>query len=103
MGKKRPERTARRANERKARELVRDLEKLAAMTPGGSRERPMEVDSAAVVEPRVGSLRCPLCEGAYRLLDHRSVASGIREVDVRCTTCSTPRTLWFRLVSSEPN
>jgi predicted Zn finger-like uncharacterized protein len=103
MGKKRPERTARRVKERQARELVRDLEKLAVMSPGGSRERPMEVDSAAVVEPRVASLACPLCNGAYRLLDHRSVASGVREVDVRCTTCSTPRTLWFRLVSSEPN
>ena len=103
MGKKRPERTARREKERKARELVRDLEKLAAMSPGGSRERPMEVDSVAVIEPRVNSLACPLCEGMYRLLDHRSVASGIREVDVRCATCGTPRTLWFRLVSSEPN
>ena len=103
MGKKRPERTSRRAKERKARELVSDLEKLAAMSPGGSRARPMPVASVAVIEPRVGSLACPLCEGSYRLLDHRSVASGIREVDVRCTTCSTPRTLWFRLVSNEPN
>ena len=102
MGKKRPERTARRARERAARDLVRDREKLAVLSPGGSREHPIEVDSSAVVEPRVRSLLCPQCEGAYRVLDHRSV-SGLREVDVRCTTCSTPRTLWFRLVSSEPN
>lgn len=103
MSKKRPERTARRARERAARDLVRDREKLALLSPGGSRERPIEIDSASVVEPRVGSLACPQCAGRYRVLDHRSVASGIREVDVRCTTCSTPRTLWFRLVSSEPN
>ena len=103
MGKKRPERTARRVAERAAKDLVRDRAKLAALLPGGTRARPMEVDSAAVIEPRINSLACPQCEGPYRVLDHRSVGSGIREVDVRCTTCSTPRTLWFRLVSSEPN
>ena len=103
MGKKRPDRTARRAQERAARDLVHDREKLAALSPGGTRARPMEVGSAAVVEPRINSLACPQCEGRYRVLDHRSVGSGIREVDVRCTTCSTPRTLWFKLVSDEPN
>jgi predicted Zn finger-like uncharacterized protein len=103
VGKKRPGRTERRARERAARDLVRDREKLALLSPGGTRERPIEVDSAAVVEPRIRSLACPQCEGTYRVLDHRSAASGIREVDVRCTTCSAPRTLWFRLVSSKPN
>ena len=103
MGKKRPERTAKRARERAARDLVRDREKLAALSPGGARERPIEVDSASVVEPRIRSLACPQCEGTYRVHDHRSPASGIREVDVRCDRCGTPRTLWFRLVSSEPN
>lgn len=103
MGKKRPERTARRARERAARDLVRDREKLAALSPGGSRERPIEIDSASVVESRIRSLACVQCEGDYRILDHRAPASGIREVDVRCAQCETPRTLWFRLVSSEPN
>ena len=103
MGKKRPERTARRAAERAAKDLVRDREKLAVLSPGGTRERPMEVGSAAVVEPRINALACPQCEGPYRVLDHRSAASGLREVDVRCTSCGTPRTLWFRLVSNEPN
>jgi hypothetical protein len=103
MSKKRPERTARRARERAARDLVRDREKLFLLSPGGSRERPIEVDSAAVVELRVRSLPCVQCEGQYTVLDHRSPASGIREVDVRCSTCSAPRTLWFRLVSREPN
>ncbi len=103
MGKKRPERTARRAAERAARDLVQAREKLALLVPGGSRARPMEVGSASVIEPRIGSLACPQCAGQYRMLDHRSVGSGIREVDVRCTTASTPRTLWFRLVSNEPS
>lgn len=103
MGKKRPERTARRVRERAARDLVRDREKLAGMLPGGSRVRPMEVASASVIEPRINSLACPQCEGTYRVSDHRSIGAGLREVDVKCTTCGTPRTLWFRLVSHEPN
>ena len=103
MGKKRPDRTARRAAERAAKDLVHDREKLALLVPGGSRTRPMELSSASVIEPRVGSLACPQCAGPYRVIDHRSAGSGLREVDVRCTTCSTPRTLWFRLVSNEPN
>jgi hypothetical protein len=103
VGKKRPERTARRARERAARDLVRDREKLAALSPGGSKERPIEVDSAAVVEVRVRNLPCAQCEGMYRVVEHRSPASGLREVSVQCTQCSAPRVLWFRLVSSEPN
>jgi len=103
VGKKRPERTSRRAQERAARDLVRDRERLAALSPGGTRERPIEVASTSVIEPRINSLACPQCEGRYRVRDHRSAGSGLRDVDVRCTTCSTPRTLWFRLVSSEPN
>ena len=103
MGKKRPERTERRARERAARDLVRDREKLAALSPGGAREHPISVDSTSVIEPRIRSLACPQCEGAYRVIDHRSAASGLRDVDVRCDVCGAARTLWFKLVSSEPN
>jgi predicted Zn finger-like uncharacterized protein len=103
MGRKRPERTARRVDERDARALVRDRERLAALSPGGSRERPMEVGSAAVVEVRVGALPCPQCGGEYRIKEHAAPEAGIRRVEVKCNLCGTPRTLWFRLVSDEPN
>jgi len=103
MGKKRPERTARRAQERAARQLVRDREKLAVMVAGGSAERPIEVPSSAVIEGRVRSLPCPQCEGELQIREHRSAGAGVRAVDVRCHTCGSPRTLWFRIVSDEPN
>src|SRR5688500_12075717 len=103
MGRKRPERTARRAQERATRQLVRDREKLAGMVPGGSAERPIEVPSSAVIEGRVRALPCPQCEGELRVVDHRSTGAGMRAVDARCNTCSAPRTLWFRIVSDEPN
>jgi predicted Zn finger-like uncharacterized protein len=78
-------------------------EKLAALSAGGSPERPIKVGSASVVEIRTAALACPLCGGSYRIEDHVSAASGLRRVDVACRHCSTPRSLWFRLVSFEPS
>jgi hypothetical protein len=103
VGRKRPERTERRARERAARELVRDREKLAKLSPGGAPERPIDVESSAVIEGRVRSTPCAQCEGAYRVLDHRAEGSGLRAVAARCQRCGVPRTLWFRLVSREPS
>jgi len=102
-GRKRPERTARRAEERDARKRVRDREKLAALSPGGAREHPIEVASAAVIDGRAGSLPCPQCGGPYRIRDHRSAGPGLRCVDVTCRQCGAPRTLWFRITVDEPN
>lgn len=103
MGKKRPERTARRAREQQVKKLVRATEKLAHAAAGGSRDHPIEVTSSPVVEIRVRAMRCPQCEGTYTLVDHRSVGEGIRPVDVRCSVCSTARTLWFKIALAEPN
>ena len=103
MGKTRPERTERRARERAARQLVRDREKLATLLPGGARERPLEVESSAVIEGRVRAMPCVQCEGELRVKDHRSEGAGLRAIDARCDRCGAPRTLWFRIVSREPN
>jgi len=96
-------RTQRRADERALRKLVRDRERLAALEPGGSRERPIAVDSASVVEVRIRRLACPQCEGEYKVDEHRAPESGIRQVRVTCTRCGVSRELWFRLVSNEPS
>ena len=103
MGRKRPERTARRAQDRAARQLVRDREKLAALVVGGAREHPIVVTSAAVIEGRAAALPCPQCEGAYRVVEHRSDSPGMRAVDVKCQQCGVGRTLWFRLAADEAN
>jgi len=106
MSRKRPERpgrTERRARERAARDLVRDRERLARLEPGGSAERPLEVTSPAVIEPRVRSLRCPQCSGEYTIDDHQSPAAGLRRVAVTCRLCHVRRDLFFRLGSSAPS
>ncbi len=99
---KRP-RTDRRIAERDAKKLVRDREKLAALSPGGAREHPITVTSSAVIEIRVRGTPCPQCLGEYRIGDHGSPAPGLRELSVRCQLCGTARTLWFQIISNEPN
>ena len=83
------------------REHGREL--LLSLTPGGARERPLEVGTTAVIEPRVTGASCPHCGGTYRLLEHERAAPGLRRVDASCRRCSAARTFWFRLVSVEPN
>ncbi|HEX4418560.1 MAG TPA: MJ0042-type zinc finger domain-containing protein [Kofleriaceae bacterium] len=99
----RRKRTEQRERARALRKLVRDREKLAALSVGGSEQRPIHVTSAAVVEVRVSHLTCPQCGGEYRVKEHRSPASGLRSVDVTCNLCGVPRTLWFRIGSDDAN
>ena len=89
--------------ERIRRQLVRDRERLAQLSAGGSAEHPIEVAAASVVEVRARAMSCPHCGATYRMHDHRAVGPGLRAVDVRCQLCSTRRTLWFRLGSAESN
>ncbi len=103
MAPRRPERTERRTRERAARRLVLDRERLWALSPGGSAAHPIAIDSTAVIESRVGSMRCPQCEGSYTLDDHQAPRSGERRVSVRCRICHVARTVWFRIGSSAPS
>jgi hypothetical protein len=83
------------------REHAREL--LATLEPGGSPRRPIDVSSAAVIEPRATTTPCPLCGGFYRVHEHTRPVPSLRRVDVGCRHCSTTRTLWFRIVPDEPN
>ena len=103
MGKKRPDRTERRARERRVRQLVKATEKLAGISSGGSADLAIAVASSTQVEIRVHAMRCPQCDGDYKVLDHRSAGQGVRPVDVQCNVCATKRTLWFKIVEAQPN
>lgn len=101
--KKRPQRTRtlRRNLARSQDKLSGARRKLLALEPGGSPGRPIEVDSAAVVEPRAESFRCPDCEGALRCEDHaasREAARLVRTVALVCRDCGAPLKLYFRVV-----
>ena len=87
-----------------AQRLERDRERLAALLPGGSEHRPIEVGSASVIEGHAAaSMPCPHCRGEYRVLEHTRPTPGLRRVDVECRRCSVPRALWYRIVAPELN
>jgi hypothetical protein len=101
MAKRKRERTERRVRERAAQQLVRDRQRLAELSPGGSPARPIEVPTSSVIDGRARSTPCPLCDGALRLdeqtaekVDGRS----LRATHLQCQRCGVKRTLWFVIV-----
>lgn len=79
---------------------MRDLQRLAALEPGGSPQQPIVIDSPAVVEPRATGAPCPLCGGPLKLDAHTAeVIDGmrLRVATVSCTLCGTDRPVYFRL------
>ena len=99
-------RTLARARARAQQQLVRDLEQLARLEPGGAPERPLPIESPALVEPIANAHPCPLCQGALRLDEHAVQEVGgelLRVAHLTCTTCGTNRRLWFRLAAPAIN
>lgn len=104
MGKRKP--TARGDRRRRARvheELVRDLERLAELAPGGTPGRPLDVESPAQVDVIAEATACPLCRGALQLVEHAAETHDgvrLRAAHVRCTQCAVARVLYFRLAGA---
>lgn len=100
MAKKRKER---RIRDRAHDKLVNDLERLASLEPGGSPDRPIVVDTPAVVDLRAVARPCPLCEGALRLEAHTAdEIDGIRlrVAELSCVRCGVRRKRYFRLAET---
>jgi hypothetical protein len=101
---RKPGRTMRRARARAHEQLVRDIERLAQLEPGGSPGRPLPVASPAVVDVVAAAKPCPLCGGALRLDAHEAEkVDGVRlrVARVTCATCGTRRAFYFSL--SQPS
>ena len=97
---KRP-RTLRRSEKRKLEKLVQQRLELAKAEVGGSASRPLEVESAAIVESRAAGLGCPVCNGVARALGHDALSVdgvSLRRVMTRCAECETEREVWLRVV-----
>lgn len=80
--------------------LVRDLERLARLEPGGVPDHPLVIDSPAVVDVLAVAKPCPLCGGTLKLEEHAaSEFNGVRlrVASVACTTCAVRRAFYFRL------
>lgn len=92
--------------EAEAREAEHLRSRREARMPGGSPEYPIEVASAAVIEPRACSLPCPRCGSPAHVDEHAVDGHGkqrLRVTQMRCGTCGHRRPLYFmvRRASSE--
>ncbi len=102
MARKLRPRAGRRADERKAKKLRDDLEKLALLKEGGSSGNPFVISSPAQVDARTETTACPLCEGRLRLDEHvAEIVDGerLRVARCHCVACGTKRELYFHLRS----
>lgn len=106
MAQRKSPRAQRRAAERAAEKLWRAKQRLAALEPGGSAERPLEIPSASVVEARASGEPCLRCGGQVRVADHRAelvAGQRLRIARVRCVRCGAERSFFFRLHVAEPS
>jgi hypothetical protein len=83
-----------------ARDAVAAVEHGILARDGGTPEQPIDVQSAAAIEPRAESQECPWCDGRPHVVEHTVLAEGddrIREVTTRCGDCGRRTTLYFRV------
>ncbi len=74
--------------------------------PGALPSAPIEVRSAAAIEPQVERQPCLRCGGAQHVREHEVEELGgvrLRRVDAECGSCSATTTTWFRLRVALPN
>lgn len=96
MNARKRTRAERRQTERDRKKLGDAREKLALVSEGGSPERPLVVESAAIVEARAMSLGCARCGSETRIVEHDALW-GLRRVRTACKVCRAAREVWVVL------
>ena len=89
-------RAERREADRAQEKLAHAARKLVALEPGGSPDRPLEIESASVVETDAGSQPCSVCGGAALVLDHRVLEHQGRRLRVAALRCKQCGEAWNR-------
>jgi hypothetical protein len=93
-------RTERRAQERALEKLRKQSEKLAVLEEGGAPERPIDVESAAQVEPHARAIPCARCGEATRVDEHTAETidgARLRVARTSCPSCGAKRSIYFRI------
>lgn len=93
-------RPKRRALQREEAKLARERACLAEVEPGGSPERPREVESPAQIDVIAERVECTACSEPMRLDQHAArEVDGVtlRAAELTCVACGGRRTLWFKL------
>lgn len=77
--------------------LTQARSKLLELEPGGTPERPLEVATASVIEPKARAVHCPRCDEPFDVTNHEVEAGRLRRTTVQCRQCGGTRSLWFRV------
>ena len=104
MAKKKLSPNAERRAAQRAREKIADAsEKLAKLEAGGSPERPIDLETASLVEPHARSMPCVRCGNEVRVALHEAKTLGerrLRVVETKCTHCGAIRVLYMRITTA---
>src|SRR5262245_7112719 len=107
MAPKKPRpRAERRLLARALRKEVREREDLVRLAPGGAPDRPITLETSALVEATARSLGCHQCAGELTVEEHAAESCGpelLRRVRGVCRRCGAVRTAWFRLLPRAPH
>lgn len=101
--KRKPKRVAQLARRKLAgqeRKLTADLDRLFALGPGGSTQRPITIPTPSLVKPNAEAMPCPLCLGKLRMHEDdvdRNTEALLRVAHCKCEGCGKPRKMWFRI------
>jgi len=108
--KRKPRAETKRAVARKqlraAERLAEDRERLFELEPGGSPRVALQVPSPSVIDAHAARVPCPRCDGKLELLEQAAVtldAARLREARLKCRSCGSARSMWFRIVSDASN
>ena len=72
----------------------------ARTRPGADPRQPIDVQSAAAIEPRAEAAGCPFCDGNVHVVEHTARGDGedrLRVVTLRCGSCGRTQALYFRV------
>lgn len=97
---------AKRAADRDLDKARRDLERLDALSEGGSAAKAIEITSPSEVEVRAEAQPCPICAGRLRIVAHDAETIDglrVRVARLSCETCRAPRVRYFRIGAALPN
>jgi hypothetical protein len=95
-------RTVERRRQKASEKLVLTRSKLLDLEPGGSPAHPIDVPTAALVEPKAASVACPRCSEPFEIEAHEAHSDEhgrLREAKLRCRICGLRRSLFFRIVA----
>jgi len=98
MSASRKPRTERRADARSAAKDIKVRERIARLEPGGAPDRPLEIVSASLVEPKARALPCAVCGANARVEDHTAKTIdgvALRLAHVLCPACGYARPVYF--------